>query len=294
MPKIMSLEDQQVGKGQGDYFKIEAKKEKPQRFAHIPSEITLEDLSPSEELKEKAAKGDQEALDTLQEIQNLRATITRQLQKKTAEEWTNPEGKKVILFPKVIQANTFWIDSIGYVYDVPGIPDECKGKYGSADVYGLVVMEYMVDDEGDVRRLSESEKIDLGNGVKLDFRYELKLANFKKAEINAFKEHTGQFGAIKHDYKCWKEKQGNSARSKFAPCAESVWRENPILMAKIIVEARKLYGRVPGALGKQMTRDEILKCFPHLGKAGTSTAASQTHTEDIAETDFEALLGGKS
>jgi hypothetical protein len=293
MPRIASFDDNKVGKSSGDYFKLTGTKERPQVIALIPGEVFEEELKISDSLKAKASQNDRDAIEKIEEIQALKDNITRGLgaNPKRSEVWTNPEGKKCILFPRLEYANVFWVENYGYVLDKDGIPEQCKEK-GVTQNYGMILIEYEANEDG-IRILPEDQQIDLGNGAKLDFRYSLKVTQFNESRIRAWKEHQKNFPLVSHDYDIFEEKQGNSKRTKFAPkSGVAKWRSSPEVMNRIMLEARKLVPSVRKNLGKDLNVDEVLKMFPNLSSTSVSRESSSSISDEkTQEVDFEKLLG---
>ncbi len=142
--------------------------------------------------------------------------------------------------------------------------------------------------------LPEGQEIDLGNGDKLRFRYQLKTAQLNDPKVRAWKEHSRNFPFIKHDYEVWNEKVGKSDRAKFSPVPTALWREYPSVMRRIIAEARKLYPNVKKNMAKEFSAAEIIKMFPEIEKqygGSTSTVPTGQQEMNTEETDFSKLLG---
>jgi hypothetical protein len=209
--------------------------------------------------------------------------------------WTNEQQKKVMLYAKTEIANVFWIDNVGYIYDRPDVPDECKGR-GVMQVYGFVLIEYEMGDDGP-RLIAPEQQIELGDGDKLTFRYTMKVAQLNDAKVRAWKEHSKNFPLISHDFDVWNEKVGKSDRAHFSPVPHSLWQENPSVKRRIILEARKMYPNVKKNMAKDFTREEIIKMFPDIEKQlnlsgqGVNLKPSDQMEVDTEETDFSMLLG---
>lgn len=300
MPRTSSFDDNNVGKGGGEYFKITGTKTSPQRIAFIPGEAFEAELVVADALKAKAKAGDKEAQEKIEDISNLRENITKSMKKMppSAEVWTNENGQKCMLYSKLEVAQTFYVEGAGYIYDKPNIPEECKGKYGAGPMYGFVIIEYEMGDDGP-KLIPEEQQIDLGGGDRLRFRYSMKVAQMNDPKVRAWKEHTKNFPMIFHDYEVWTEKVGQSDRAKFSPCPIALWRDNPSVMKRIIAEARKLYPTIKKNLAKDFTREEVIKMFPkleqQLGMGGNTNLKSSPQMEmHVEEADFSALLGGGS
>lgn len=294
MARVMSMDDASVGKGTGDFFKITGQKDRPQRVAFIPGEAFEGELVVTDTLRQKAQSGDSEAIEKIEEILSLKENIGKSLKRKSAEVWENENGQRVILYAKTEAARVFWIDNVGYVYEVSGVPDECKGRSGAMTLYGFVIVEYELDDEGHVREIAES--LDLGDGHTLNFKYTMKVAQLGDPKVRVWKEQTRNFPWITSDYEVWNEKQGTSDRAKFTPAGPAVWRQDPYVMRRIIAEARKLYPNVLKTI-KKFSAEEIIKMHPQVealliatGKLKASTT-SGTREMQVEETDFSTLLG---
>jgi hypothetical protein len=296
MPRTSSFDDPSVGRGLGEYFKFTGTKERPQRIAYIPGEALPPELIVTDTLRKKAAAGDKEAFEKIEEITNLSEIINRSLKKNPpgAEIWTNENGQRCMLYARAEAASVFWIDNVGYIYDKPDIPAECKGERGVSQLYGFVVLEYELGDDG-VRILNEDQQLELGDGHKLRFRYSLRIAQMNDSKVRAWKEHSRNFPFITCDYEVWTETSGAFKKTKFSPCPNALWRENPAVMKRIIAEARKIYPNVRKNLAKDYSRDEVIKMFPELERkypTAASSAPSMGHPEiQVEETDFSKLLG---
>jgi hypothetical protein len=286
-----SFEDQRVGKSEGAFFKVTGIKERPQRIAYVPAVVYEHQLVVSADLQRRAAARDATAIEAIEDMRALREELTKSLQKAvpSAEVWVDDQGKKSILYAKTEAAKTFWVDGVGYVYWKEGIPDECLGK-GAQVVYGFVLLEYELDPDNEPVILPPDRQIELGGGHKLTFRYELKSWSINDAKTRSWKEHSRTNPVIKNDYMIWTQKEGLYDRTKFSPAGPALWRNNPVVMARIIREAAAIYANLPKLLAKDFTVDEIIDMASG-GQASRGRSAAPSATTMPELLDFADLLG---
>jgi hypothetical protein len=282
-----------VGKGDGEFFKVTGIKERPQRIAYIPATAYENQLVPTQDLQRRATARDARAIEEIEDIRALRENLTNSLKKNppSAEVWTDENGKKTIIYARTEAAKTFWIDGVGYIYWKDGIPDGLIEKPAQI-VYGFVLLEYDLDNENEPVILPPDRQIEVGGGHKLNFKYELKPWSINDAKTRAWKEHSRTNPVIKNDYMVWTQKEGLYDRTKFSPAGPSLWRQDPMVMQRIIKEAAKMYVNLPKLIAKDFTIAEIVEMITGAqqqggkGKQGAPTAT--TMPEEI---DFAGLLG---
>lgn len=301
MARQLSFDDSRVGRSEGDFFKPSGTKERPQRVAFVPGEALQSELQPSAELRRRAQTGDREAQERLEDIMGLHETLTATLKKRppAAEVWTNETGQKVILYAKTESAKVFYVDNVGSVLFKDGIPDEVINQTnGIYTAYGIVLIEYDLDADGNVVLLPPDRQLDLPGGHKLDFRYTMKVWSLNDAKIRAWKEQTRNNPLIFTDFEVWTEQQGKSPRVKFSPCGPATWRRNEGVKRRVIAEARKVYAALGRLIAKDFEVDDILAMFPDVSRAqaggrGRTTVASSAPPSALEDVDFVKLLGGE-
>jgi hypothetical protein len=295
MPRHFSFEDKRVGRGENSFFKVHGTKERPQRIAYIPAAVTEEQLNPTIDLKRRAAARDPVAIEALEDARALREQLTASLRKSppSAQVWADQAGKKAILYAKTEAARTIWIDGVGYVYAKDGVPPELLTKDVQV-LYGFVVLEYELDAENEPILLTPDRQIELGGGHKLNFRYELKTWSLSDAKIRTWKEHSRTNPVIATDYLVWTQHEGKYDRTKFSPAGPAIWRNDPVVMDRVIGEAAGLYANLPRTLAKDFSVEELTEMLSggQPGSRGQLTATATTTMPE--ETDFAALLGGGS
>jgi hypothetical protein len=287
-----SFEDQRVGKGEGTFFKVTGIKDRPQRIAYIPAAVYENQLIVSPELQQRAAAKDAAAIEAIEDMRTLREEITKSMRRQvpSAEVWVDEHGKKSILYARMEAAKTFWVDGVGYIYWKEGIPDGLIDK-GAQMVYGFVLLEYGLDNENEPVLLPPEEQIELGEGHKLAFKYELKSWSINDAKTRAWKEHSRTNPVIKNDYMVWTQKEGMYDRTKFSPSGPALWRQDPLVMARIIKEGAKIYANLPRLLAKEFTVDEIIDMTSGGQQGGRGRLAAPSVATTPEELDFADLLG---
>jgi hypothetical protein len=289
MRRHFSFEDRRVGRGENEFFKATGIKDRPQRIAYIPAMADENQLVFSVELRRRAAAKDAVAIGTLEDMRAVREEITKSLKKNppSAEVWTDENGKKSILYAKTEAARTFWLDGVGYVYWKEGIPEGCVEKSPQV-IYGFVLLEYDLDSENEPVILRPEEQIELGDGHRLTFKYELKTWSLNDAKIRAWKEHSRSNPVIFNDYHVWTQKEGLYDRTKFSPAGPALWRQDPVVMQRIIKEAAKIYDNLPKLLAKDFTVAEIVEMTGVRQGGRDYSTAPVTMPEEV---DFASLLG---
>jgi hypothetical protein len=296
MGRIMTMTDDRVGQGTGDFYKPSNSKDKPDRIALVPIEITLDELTVNEALKQAAKSADKAtataAQEKIEDIQTLKNQVNEGLQKKpnTSQLWETESGQKVIIFPGIQSAKVFWIDNVGYVHYIPGIPEECLKKPAYIS-YACAILQYKVDDEGNVLPIAEANQISLGpdgkgGEHKLHFKYTIKPFTLNDTKVRTWKEAAKKAPLISRDFLCWTEKQGTSDRIKFLACDEAEWRANPGIMRRILREGRKTFDGLVKNMAKDHTLAEICQLF--------NLPVPGAERKEEPEQDFSALLGGDS
>jgi hypothetical protein len=247
-------------------------------------------LVPSVELRRRATARDAVAIETIEDMRALREEITKSLKKNppSAEVWTDEHGKKSVLYARTEAAKTFWIDGVGYVYWKEGIPDGLISK-GVQIIYGFVILEYELDHENEPVILPPDRQIEVGDGHKLTFKYELKTWSINDAKTRAWKEHARANPVIMNDYLIWTHKEGLYDRTKFSPAGPAVWRQDPLVMQRIIGEAATIYPTLPKLLAKNFSVDEIIEMTGGRLAGRDHSTAPVTQPEEL---DFASLLGG--
>jgi hypothetical protein len=290
MSRHYSFEDRRVGRGENAFFKVTGVKERPQRIAYIPATVTDDQLNPTVALKRRAAAREQAAIDTIEDMRSLREQLTVSLKKTppSAEVWTGSDGRKSVLYAKTEAARTLWLDGVGYVYWKDGVPPELVTKDAQV-LYGFIVLEYSLDADNEPIILTPDQAIELGGGHKLNFRYELKTWSLSDAKIRAWKEHSRTNPVIVNDYLVWTVKEGRYDRTKFSPAGPALWRNDPVVMERIIGEAAAMYANLPRTLAKDFSVEELTEMLSG-GQPGSRQLATATVIRD--ELDFAALLGG--
>jgi hypothetical protein len=244
-------------------------------------------------LQKRAAARDAKAIEEIEDIRALRENLTSSLKKQvpSAEVWVDEHGKKTILYAKTEAAKTFWIDGVGYIYYKDGIPEGIIEKPAQI-VYGFVLLEYELDNENEPVILPPERQIELGGGHKLNFKYELKPWSINDAKTRAWKEHSRTNPVIRNDYMVWTQKEGLYDRTKFSPAGPALWRNDPVVMQRIIKEAAKMYANLPKLIAKDFTVDEIIEMLSGGQQQGGRGKAAPTATTMTEEVDFASLLGG--
>ena len=292
MGRHYSFEDRRVGKGDGEFFKVTGIKDRPQRIAYIPATAYENQLVFTQELQKRAAARDAKAIEIIEDIRALRENLTASLKKSppSAEVWTDEFGKKTILYARTEAAKTFWVDGVGYIYWKDGIPDGLIDKPAQI-VYGFVLLEYELDNDNEPIILPPDRQIPVGEGHKLSFKYELKPWSINDAKTRAWKEHSRTNPVIRNDYLVWTQREGMYDRTKFSPAGPAVWRQDPMVMTRIIKEAAKMYANLPKLIAKDFTVDEIVDMMSagdQKGGRGRSAPSATTMPEEI---NFSDLLG---
>jgi hypothetical protein len=295
MSRHYSFEDTRVGKGSRQFFRVTGTKDRPQRIAYIPAVAYEGHLTPTPEMVRRAKAKDPLAITKLEDIQALRENITTSLRKTppSAQVWTNAEGKKGVLYPRTEAAKVVWIDNNGYVYWKDSIPENLVPK-GVQTVYGFIVLEYELDSYGDPVVLAPDRQIEIGDGHRLSFKYELSLWSMAEAKVRALKEHSKTNPVISTDYLVWLDKQGMFDRTRFSPAGPALWRTDPVVMEKIIDEAAKVYYDMPRLLAKDLPADAMIAALEGRQPADSQRRIGQATTPVQEEVDFASLLGGGS
>jgi hypothetical protein len=208
----------------------------------------------------------------------------------TAQIWTNEHGVKVVLYPKAEQETIFWIKDVGPVKYLEGLPSYCLRGRQPETIYGCVILEYELDKNGDIMILPEDRQVDLGGGHKISFRYELKLWSLNDFKSNAWKEAARRHPLIFHDFDVWTEQKKEYTIVKFGSPAPALWRQDPLVMQRIICEARKIYADISNNMARNFSRDEILDLFQK-GDRPADYGAPNVPV-DMEQIDFSKLLGG--
>lgn len=293
MVRHISFDDPSVGKGKGDYFKVTGTEKHPQRIAYIPGEIHKSRLVVSPELEAQAKSRDrevaQQAIEKLEDIKKLKESIQDGMHRPvpSVEVWTNESGEKVILYPAVDKAETFWIEDVGSVLYKPGVPDECLGKRGIENTYCIVLIEYDLDVMGNIAIYPKDQQIDLGGGHKLPFRYTLKTWSLSDPKCRAWQQHSRDNPYIFTDYRVWEDKSGKYPMTKFSPAGPAFWRRDPVVKQRIIKEARKLIPELSKRIAKDFSVEEIIEMSG--GSSGKGSAGT-SNTQGIEEINFAELL----
>lgn len=293
MARTFSLDDNRVGNSSGSYFKVTGTAEKPQRIALIPKEITLEDMVITDQLKADAKSSDPKiaklAKEKIEDRQFLSAQIQDGLKKKykSSEVWKNESGQQVILFPRLAGGEVIWIEGPGYVYFKEGTPREAYDK-DPLLMYGVVVIQYDIDDECEPKELKTP--ISLDNGDVLNFKYSLHTWTINDSKIRSWRKHNSQYPFISTDFKVWAVPQGKGERIEFSPCRDCFWRSNESIKRRVIKESRKIHEGLSNVIAKDWTLEEICQA------AGIRTpggGGSPDSTEEVDDTpiDFTKLLG---
>jgi hypothetical protein len=292
MGRHYSFDDRRVGKGDGEFFKVTGVKDRPQRIAYIPATAYENQLVLSPELQRRAAARDAKAIEEIEDIRALREELTKSLKKQvpSAEVWIDEFGKKTILYARTEAAKTFWIDGVGYIYWKDSIPDGLIEKPAQI-VYGFVLLEYELDNENEPVILPPDRQIEVGGGHKLVFKYELKPWSINDAKTRAWKEHSRTNPVIRNDYMVWTQKEGLYDRTKFSPAGPSLWRNDPMVMQRIIKEAAKMYANLPKLIAKDFTVDEIVEMLSGGQQGGKGRQGAPSATTMPEEIDFANLLG---
>jgi hypothetical protein len=285
-----AFEDQRVGRGDNEFFKVTGIKNRPQRIAYIPATADESQLAFSPELQRRATAKDAAAIETMEDIRALRENLAAGLKRKppSAEIWADETGKKLFLYAKTQAAKVFWIDGVGYVRWREDVPDGCAEKPAFV-LYGFILLEYELDSENEPVTLRPEEQIEVGDGHRLAFKYELKVWTLNDAKTRALKEHSRTNPVISTDYLVWTQKEGLYDRTKFSPAGPALWRQDPLVMRRIIKEAAKLYANLPQLIAKDFTTAEIIQ----MTAAGSQQGRGHSTTPEILpeETDFASLLG---
>jgi hypothetical protein len=289
MGRHYSFDDQRVGKGDGEFFKVTGVKDRPQRIAYIPGTAYENQLVVSSELQKRAVAGDKSAIETIEDIRALREEITKSMKRvvPSAEVWVDEFGKKTILYARTEGAKTFWIDGVGPVHWKDGIPEGYIAKPPQI-VYGFILLEYELDNENEPVRLSPDRQIEVGGGHKLTFKYQLKPWSINDAKVRAWKEHSRTNPVIMNDYMIWLQKDGQYDRTKFSPAGPALWRKDPMVMQRIIKEAAKMYANLSKTIAKDFSVDEIIEMSEGGQKGRQAGPTAMTMPEEI---DFAGLLG---
>jgi hypothetical protein len=316
MARHFSMDDSRVGRGSGKFFKVVGTKEHPQRIAYVPAEAHQHELVVSDELKKRASrqipdeirqrafKGDErarallndveQAQQQIEDIMALKDVITERLRAKTpsAEIWTNENGQKVILYPRTEMVVAFWVDDVGQVMFKEGMPLDLCGDRGPENLYGLVLIEYELEQDGEVRILPRDRQLDVGNGDRLDFKYFMKPWSVNQYKVDTWKEHSRKNPLIFCDYEIYTEKVKKYSETKFTPAGPAVWRKNPGVMRRIVREARKFYAELERSMARDFSVEELIKLV-----SGDKRGSSSDYDQDAAtpgyveEMDFAAMLG---
>jgi hypothetical protein len=222
----------------------------------------------------------------------LREELTKSLKKQppSAEIWKNEFGKNTIIYAKTEAAKTFWIDGVGYIYWKDGIPEGLIEKPAQI-VYGLVLLEYELDSENEPVLLPPDRQVEVGGGHKLTFKYELKPWSINDAKTRAWKEHSRTNPVIKNDYLVWAQREGLYDRTKFSPAGPALWRQDPMVMQRIIKEAARMYQNLPKLVAKDFTVGEIVDMLSGGQQGGRGRQGAPSATTIPEEIDFTSLLG---
>lgn len=278
-----SFDQPTVGSNNSDFFKP-PEHPKQARIALIPGEYVKGDLIPSDEEKERAQNGDKAALARLHQCKELTDAIQAAGARKPpgVEKWTDPDTNEAkILFPRMEQAPTFWMQTPeikGYILWKEGVPEEAMPK-GKVMCYGLIIVEYETDDNMDVIP---------GKPMPL------KIWTITDGKAQNWKKHATRFPLIANDYLVWTEKKGAATITDFSPAGGCAWREDPATMAEIMGKSRKMWEKVPKAVGRSYTVSEICKAagVPVPAALAASEKAAEVQKHQNQEADFDNLVGG--
>jgi hypothetical protein len=289
--RYSSFGDRRIGKSENVFFKPSLPREKPHRLACIPAVAYDGQLTPTPDLQRRAKAGDATAVETLGDMVALRQIVTNELKKRppAAEVWADPSGKKGILYAHTEFAKVVWVPDVGYVRWDDSIPSGFGDKIPYA-IYGMVIIEYDLggtDNEPII--LPPDQQIELGGGHKLNFSYELKMWSLNDGKTRAWKEHTGTNPLIANDFLVWTQREGAFDKTKFSPAGPALWRQDPVVMAKIIREASGLHSQLGRTLAKEFSADELRQLLSGGGRA--QLTATATLMPPVEEVDFAALLG---
>jgi hypothetical protein len=236
----------------------------------------------------------EQAQQQIEDIMSLKDVITERLRAKTpsAEIWVNENGQKVILYPRTEVVVAFWVNDVGQVMYKEGMPLDLCGDKGPESLYGMVVLEYELDGEGEVKIPPPDRQLDVGNGEKMDFKYFMKPWSINQYKVDCWKEHARKNPLIFCDYEVYSEKIKKYAETKFVPAGPAVWRRNPGTMRRIIREARKIYAELERSIAREFSIEELIKLV-----SGDKNGSSSSYDQDAAtpgyieEMDFAAMLG---
>jgi hypothetical protein len=302
MPVLFrTVDDNAVGRGQGDYFKVSDKK---QRIALVPKFITDASLTPSEQIQILSAKGDVEAQEQVAALLGLKENILANLQKRPPRA-LRVDGENPGYLSSVVASHmVHYKQGVGYFlckkmeYEGAGRTPTCctaprsdpKEQKEASALYAFVLLVYddADPDTGEVPSIPEQlQKPIPGDPVnKLDFRYHLVPWAVNDSKMRELKRIQGQFPPIDSDYLVWTEKQGATDRMKAnaAGREKALWTlKGDVFKSRVVKEAASLWEGINRTLGRNFSMDEIDQML-------TGAAPVQTPKKTTTERQFGALL----
>jgi len=291
--RVKSIDQDDVGKSGGDFFKPEPNK---QRIALVPALHLKSDLEISDALKEKAKGGDRDAIEDIEERTELKEAFTEGLTSEPprVKEVTDfgPEKKNGFLFGRADSHLSHYLPSEkisylckSYEFEAAGLKATCcdNADRGAMNMYAVVLVVYETDHDGEVIKLKEERQKPLDDDHKLDFKYSLKIWSLSDSRMRAWKEHHRKFPLISSDYDVWTEKQGASDRVKFGPNqGQALWMaRGPVLFGKILREGAEIWERAARAIGKDFSIKEIDTMFGVKQGGGVEATATETDYDNL-------------
>jgi len=302
MPVMQTMiDDADVGRGLGEYFKPSTNK---QRFAILPYSISEASLIISDELRAKAAT-DVASANILEHRLRFAELLKEGCEGEPARVIkTEQNGVPGYRYSRTDSALVHYDTTVKYFlckadqYQALGREAECckkakvdavaqgrKAEQGNAQkLYAFVLLVYQTDTEGNVLKLAPDARKTLDEKYKLDFKYEIKTWAINDTKMKSLKQYTNRFPLINCDYEVWTQKRGAADITMFSPCAPpAMWMSRgPVLEKKVMDEAEAIWGTVPRTLGKDLTVEELDRmCL------GVSSSPPKAKTEK----NFSGLLG---
>jgi len=299
MEGMHDVNEASVGSGKGSFFKPTGVKS---RLAFIPFFIPAEDLEPTPELLKKASENDEVAQNLIQRKFGIKKSLEIGLAAKNPRAIKMDDGGKPgFLFGRVDSHMVHYKQGLGGFmckkaeYERLKKPPTCCNAVADKNNltqeaynnYGVALIVYNTDNNGEVITLPENQAMPLDATNKLDFSYSIMRWSMNETRMREIKQHTTEFPMISSDFKIWTETQGKSERMKVAPCSgPATWMtKGPVFIKMMLKESKEIWPKVAPGLGKDLSTKDIDIMF---------TGSSSEEAKGNSEANYSQLLSGSS
>jgi len=255
------------------------------------------------ELKKKGEEGDKYAIQEIEDIDRLRASIEDSLiespgtppkaKKITGYMWPDGHQEDAYMFGRVDSHHVHYLQDQKVSFLCQALEYEKRNrqatccKMSTQDpmlMHASVILVYETDKKGTVIPVPADRQRKLDEEHKLDFKFAMKVFTMSDSRIRALKEHTLSNPTISNDFFVWTEKQGNQDRVKFSPCGQALWQQRgKTFFKKILTDGGEMWKEAYKQIAKEMTIDDIDKIF------GVQSALSDPN-RGSASVDYSSLI----